>query len=104
MTPWRTQATRSRPIPVSTQGFRSEEHTSELQSQSNLVCRLLLEKKKSDWRDHLCGAGRHSGGLVQCLLHRQGMQDQYHHSFMRTDGVPCDCGFSLSACLLALSM
>src|SRR5688572_31105930 len=28
------------------QGQRSEEHTSELQSQSNLVCRLLLEKKK----------------------------------------------------------
>src|SRR2546427_9510619 len=27
-------------------GDRSEEHTSELQSQSNLVCRLLLEKKK----------------------------------------------------------
>src|SRR5205085_9857839 len=27
-------------------GERSEEHTSELQSQSNLVCRLLLEKKK----------------------------------------------------------
>src|SRR2546430_10500330 len=26
-------------------GFRSEEHTSELQSQSNIVCRLLLEKK-----------------------------------------------------------
>src|SRR2546427_2468983 len=29
---------------------RSEEHTSELQSQSNLVCRLLLEKKKRDTR------------------------------------------------------
>src|SRR2546430_10191572 len=28
--------------------FRSEEHTSELQSQSNLVCRLLLEKKKQN--------------------------------------------------------
>src|SRR2546430_13480544 len=28
-------------------GLRSEEHTSELQSQSNLVCRLLLEKKKA---------------------------------------------------------
>src|SRR2546430_12826007 len=28
-------------------GRRSEEHTSELQSQSNLVCRLLLEKKKT---------------------------------------------------------
>src|SRR2546430_13536874 len=30
---------------------RSEEHTSELQSQSNLVCRLLLEKKKTR-KDH----------------------------------------------------
>src|SRR2546430_6949681 len=30
--------------------LRSEEHTSELQSQSNLVCRLLLEKKKNDSR------------------------------------------------------
>src|SRR2546430_12962442 len=29
---------------------RSEEHTSELQSQSNLVCRLLLEKKKKNTR------------------------------------------------------
>src|SRR3989475_6534030 len=29
-------------------GKRSEEHTSELQSQSNLVCRLLLEKKKKN--------------------------------------------------------
>src|SRR2546430_8659607 len=29
------------------QPVRSEEHTSELQSQSNLVCRLLLEKKKT---------------------------------------------------------
>src|SRR5438270_3566662 len=28
--------------------YRSEEHTSELQSQSNLVCRLLLEKKKDE--------------------------------------------------------
>src|SRR2546430_4102367 len=31
---------------------RSEEHTSELQSQSNLVCRLLLEKKKISHRKH----------------------------------------------------
>src|SRR2546430_10909828 len=35
---------------------RSEEHTSELQSQSNLVCRLLLEKKKNiKCEHHLCG-------------------------------------------------
>src|SRR5688572_31003225 len=32
------------------QSQRSEEHTSELQSQSNLVCRLLLEKKKKKKR------------------------------------------------------
>src|SRR5688572_31031577 len=31
---------------------RSEEHTSELQSQSNLVCRLLLEKKKKKQKNH----------------------------------------------------
>src|SRR5574341_494261 len=34
------------PIPVKTSLARSEEHTSELQSPTNLVCRLLLEKKK----------------------------------------------------------
>src|SRR2546430_9811153 len=32
---------------------RSEEHTSELQSQSNLVCRLLLEKKKKTKNDDM---------------------------------------------------
>src|SRR2546427_4626877 len=32
--------------------WRSEEHTSELQSQSNLVCRLLLEKKKDRSLQH----------------------------------------------------
>src|SRR5256885_5140468 len=34
------------PDPVRDGGGRSEEHTSELQSPCNLVCRLLLEKKK----------------------------------------------------------
>src|SRR6266478_8857906 len=32
---------------------RSEEHTSELQSQSNLVCRLLLEKKKKKYKQNI---------------------------------------------------
>src|SRR2546427_8279838 len=32
---------------------RSEEHTSELQSQSNLVCRLLLEKKKKQHEQYI---------------------------------------------------
>src|SRR2546430_13735318 len=40
---------------------RSEEHTSELQSQSNLVCRLLLEKKKTCNNDSLYQADRHRG-------------------------------------------
>src|SRR2546430_5095026 len=40
-------------------GFRSEEHTSELQSQSNLVCRLLLEKKKK--KHHSSRRQRHIG-------------------------------------------
>src|SRR5688572_32196146 len=40
-------ASRARKRPRRSSGGRSEEHTSELQSQSNLVCRLLLEKKKN---------------------------------------------------------
>src|SRR2546430_3971492 len=40
----------SMPLPTTSIGHRrSEEHTSELQSQSNLVCRLLLEKKKHEY-------------------------------------------------------
>src|SRR5690606_41445683 len=38
-------------------GARSEEHTSELQSRENLVCRLLLEKKKK----HFASLHTHSG-------------------------------------------
>src|SRR2546427_8643549 len=45
---------------------RSEEHTSELQSQSNLVCRLLLEKKK---RDCHTAAGRHSPSYLETRTH-----------------------------------
>src|SRR5688572_32246286 len=36
---------------------RSEEHTSELQSQSNLVCRLLLEKKKTKITNYIHRTG-----------------------------------------------
>src|SRR2546427_3658199 len=42
-------------------GLRSEEHTSELQSQSNLVCRLLLEKKRGRERDAALRAYRRPG-------------------------------------------
>src|SRR2546430_4078096 len=44
---------------------RSEEHTSELQSQSNLVCRLLLEKKK---RPNWCSSIVTPGNSIWCPL------------------------------------
>src|SRR5690606_39687030 len=40
------------PIPPTAIRLRSEEHTSELQSRENLVCRLLLEKKNSITRQY----------------------------------------------------
>src|SRR2546430_9026758 len=42
---WSSALSRAPPTPYARRPTRSEEHTSELQSQSNLVCRLLLEKK-----------------------------------------------------------
>src|SRR2546430_10100876 len=48
---WSTPAT----TPSTGTWWRSEEHTSELQSQSNLVCRLLLEKKTLPRADRLPG-------------------------------------------------
>src|SRR5207249_5344824 len=48
-------------VPGVAQDYRSEEHTSELQSRFDLVCRLLLEKKNGD--------ARHSSSrVVQCLV------------------------------------
>src|SRR2546430_7337964 len=45
------------PGELSAPARRSEEHTSELQSQSNLVCRLLLEKKK-----------KRPGSIISCHI------------------------------------
>src|SRR2546427_6232557 len=45
--------------------IRSEEHTSELQSQSNLVCRLLLEKKKTKAGCTRCDLHAHAAGRRQ---------------------------------------
>src|SRR2546427_6258805 len=79
---------------------RSEEHTSELQSQSNLVCRLLLEKKKkqntSD-RDHgqrqragqkrraLVEARENRDVLVCCLASHDGDDPEMDH---KTNKIP----------------
>src|SRR5256885_13204043 len=57
---------------------RSEEHTSELQSPCNLVCRLLLEKKKKNIIDTQINqskiAPRHQVTAIDLLLHRRAHQ------------------------------
>src|SRR2546430_10224439 len=56
---WKTlsflRRTKTSPRPVGFVAARSEEHTSELQSQSNLVCRLLLGKKRISYVTLFCG-------------------------------------------------
>src|SRR5260370_15276346 len=47
---------------------RSEEHTSELQSHLNLVCRLLLEKKKDQFFTILSGANVHAFFVMKMAL------------------------------------
>src|SRR5438093_9375687 len=42
---------------------RSEEHTSELQSLTNLVCRLLLEKKKKKKKKNITNQSRHEDSI-----------------------------------------
>src|SRR2546430_13252543 len=55
--------------PRSAARVRSEEHTSELQSQSNLVCRLLLEKKKKQQKSlPLIQSSRIHCRSISCLL------------------------------------
>src|SRR2546430_5872108 len=56
-------------------GTRSEEHTSELQSQSNLVCRLLLEKKKHCGSAELVPAA--PGGPCDCTMCRTTPRRKY---------------------------
>src|SRR5476649_1282864 len=66
---------------------RSEEHTSELQSHSDLVCRLLLEKKKRRPDAHVAGQILHP--LVQESMaadERCGGVDQRHGVFHARDG------------------
>src|SRR2546430_12637296 len=55
---------------------RSEEHTSELQSQSNIVCRLLLEKKNND------------GGKTWKAVGNKFVYDGITGTHLRYDGTP----------------
>src|SRR5260370_4872270 len=62
------KATSSGILASSLSAFRSEEHTSELQSHLNLVCRLLLEKKNEDRRSYGAGPARLTNHHV-CACH-----------------------------------
>src|SRR5256886_8343431 len=53
---------------------RSEEHTSELQSQSNIVCRLLLEKKKKQIRVQKIRGSNHKTGFSAIVFG----EDRFH--------------------------
>src|SRR5256886_4490925 len=69
---------------------RSEEHTSELQSQSNLVCRLLLEKKKNYMK------------LLQSVLSAQNPEDSPNTALsVRSDTPPDEFHLDVSIPLLA---
>src|SRR5690348_17993693 len=48
--------------------LRSEEHTSELQSPVHLVCRLLLEKKKTDWCGCFVASARYASVYMSVIL------------------------------------
>src|SRR5260370_25965634 len=65
----RSASTASRPTLPAAFPWRSEEHTSELQSHLNLVCRLLLEKKKSRvsaYTSSSQGTGYAASGDMSC--------------------------------------
>src|SRR5688572_32106992 len=62
-------AVRRRPVRGRRRTARSEEHTSELQSQSNLVCRLLLEKKNEVWESLM--SKYCTGPLVYVIFNRK---------------------------------
>src|SRR5436309_11537651 len=48
--------------------FRSEEHTSELQSRENLVCRLLLEKKKKSYKGLYISATKQTSMVLPTII------------------------------------
>src|SRR5260370_10652197 len=64
--------------PPGTPPPRSEEHTSELQSHLNLVCRLLLEKKKNASRTSRLTTLRHWVNSKASTIHQRGAERDYH--------------------------
>src|SRR2546430_13115752 len=81
---------------------RSEEHTSELQSQSNLVCRLLLEKKKKVQRHN--HSRRHCES--RCITYHNGFVNPNINDLCRTASIVQSDNLwlapSLATCYLTL--
>src|SRR2546421_798582 len=83
---------------------RSEEHTSELQSRSDLVCRLLLEKKnkrealyqrhRAMWtyhfKHHAQGVSAFGNGLVWGQIWGRWLEASVRDSVMKSSGTPCE--------------
>src|SRR2546430_11648641 len=69
-------ASRGLTLGMKLENWRSEEHTSELRSQSNLVCRLLLEKKKKKMS---CSVSADKQRLSVAISHmpRSGRRSRY---------------------------
>src|ERR1039457_498714 len=74
--------------------YRSEEHTSELQSPCNLVCRLLLEKKKETWQNARRTSGRGGAERQRVPPHRR-RSAPIHSDYAGRSGPPRPLGARL---------
>src|SRR2546430_3486808 len=71
-------------------GIRSEEHTSELQSQSNLVCRLLLEKKNIQQTINEVSSAHHLfHELLDIVLHTTKRKHTRDHDSLQPTTMQC---------------
>src|SRR2546430_10211237 len=73
---------------------RSEEHTSELQSQSNLVCRLLLEKKKKNNSNTRFGNKTNYFHLWNKAVKLTVATCEYMYHLVRIHGYDCRCAYN----------
>src|SRR5205085_7648333 len=82
---------------------RSEEHTSELQSQSNLVCRLLLEKKKLERSQSLYAALEPTARTIE-LVDTKDTLDFSNWYYNVSDSLPSSLNDLVVACVLSESV
>src|SRR2546430_4941937 len=81
---------------------RSEEHTSELQSQSNLVCRLLLEKKKTRHCAHAAPAALLRQRCLSAYQSSSTCLSPLQHSKPAVEQIPSAAPLSIAALVVAV--